>query len=617
MSVRTVSPGPCMRLSAWARRPRPIIQRQRGTVLRPAPILTLVLALLTVVNPSLAGNESYPVSDPVLDPPTLHCLGAYWIVRGDDNANASVAVGYRKAGETDWRTGPPLFRVEKGAHVSKEHEPSPDVPADAWLFAGSVFRLTPGTDYELKLTLADPDGGAATHTLRARTIDEPTAPPADASRTYHVTPGTGGGTGTAADPFKGLSAAQARAEPGTLFLLHAGTYEGPFEVTKNGEPGRPIVWRAAGDGEAVLDGRGGGAAERPGAVVNAMGAHDVWLERLSIRNGVFGIAANEAARLVIRRCHIRDVDNGIVATRNKGGRLTGFFVTDNVIEGPSTWPRTRGIEPARGVLISGAGHVIAYNRVRGFADAIDTAPSPVCAAIDIHNNDLSELTDDGIELDGAQRNVRCYDNRLTNVFQGVSAQPVYGGPAYVLRNALYNVALAPLKLHNRPSGVLFLHNTVVKAGPPTLIATPEPFSNCVFRNNLFVGTAAPYAFECTAPAEQCDFDYDGFAGGPFPLFLKWNGVRYETAEQVRAKAPIYRHVRTPDAGTLFERGVRAPQDAAGQLPIEANDLRLARGSGAVDAGEPLPGINDGHAGKSPDLGAYEAGAVLPHYGARP
>ena len=36
----------------------------------------------------------------------------------------------------------------------------------------------------------------------------------------------------------------------------------------------------------------------------------------------------------------------------------------------------------------------------------------------------------------------------------------------------------------------------------------------------------------------------------------------------------------------------------------------------TDAGKVLPGFNDGYAGKAPDLGAYELGVELPHYGPR-
>src|SRR5205807_1793889 len=132
-----------------------------------------------------------------------------------------------------------------------------------------------------------------------------------------------------------------------------------------------------------------------------------------------------------------------------------------------------------------------------------------------------------------ERNTRNFYNRYTNVFQGVSVQPVYGGPCYVFRNVLYNVAMEPFKLHNSPSGAVFVHNTVVKSGAPVLVQTQEPFSNCVSRNNLFVGTAATYAFECEPRTTGCDFDYDGFGGGPFKLFLKWNGERYPTLAEVK------------------------------------------------------------------------------------
>jgi hypothetical protein len=47
------------------------------------------------------------------------------------------------------------------------------------------------------------------------------------------------------------------------------------------------------------------------------------------------------------------------------------------------------------------------------------------------------------------------------------------------------------------------------------------------------------------------------------------------------------------------------------------DLRLKKGAAAIDAGTPLPNITDGFLGRAPDLGAYEYGAPVPHYGPRP
>jgi hypothetical protein len=47
------------------------------------------------------------------------------------------------------------------------------------------------------------------------------------------------------------------------------------------------------------------------------------------------------------------------------------------------------------------------------------------------------------------------------------------------------------------------------------------------------------------------------------------------------------------------------------------DLRIKSDGLVADAGCRLPGINDGYLGEAPDLGAYEVGQPLPHYGPRP
>jgi len=239
------------------------------------------------------------------------------------------------------------------------------------------------------------------------------------------------------------------------------------------------------------------------------------------------------------------------------------------------------------------------------------------AAIDFHNNDVSELTDDGIEMDYSERNTRCFYNRLTNVYQGITTQPVYGGPIYIFRNVMYNVVAAPFKMHNQPSGAIMVHNTVVKNGMALVLYSGAPVHNCVYRNNLFIGTTANYCYENTSKMIDCDFDYDGFGGGPYGSFMKWNNVKYATIEDVRAKAPVEKHAVLVDAATAFASGVKAPEDPTQKIAISVNDLRLKEGTAAIDAGEVQPGFNDGFKDKAPDLGAYEFGADIPHYGPRP
>jgi len=580
--------------------------------MKPLLLATPLLVCLALPSSTKGANASKPVGDPHLERPTLRSLGVYWIIQGDDNQNAQVQVEYRKEGSSPWRAGAPLFRVERKAHLAEKNGSRLEVPDDGWLFAGSVLLLEPGTPYELKLTLKDLDGGAATRTLKSRTRSEPQLSPR--VRRRFVVPGTEGGTGTETDPFQGLVAAQKAATPGDLFLLGTGVYEGTWTIRRSGTPNQPIVWRGRGDGGTVIDAQGQ-VSQRPGQAIAASGSHDVWFEDLTIRNAINGVVFHDSARIVVRRCHIDHIDYGLTATRDTKAAMDDHFIADNLIEGPSVWPRSKGIEDARGIQVSGQGHVICYNRIRGFADAIDTFPSPRCAAIDFHNNDLSELTDDGIEMDYSERNTRCFFNRLTNVFQGISMQPVYGGPVYVFRNVMDNVAVEPFKLHNNPSGCLIVHNTSVKHGTPALLYTRETVRHVISRNNLYVGTKDRYGMDFLARMTDCDFDHDGFAGGPFEIFLRWNGVRYATLDDVKKRAPVLKHALLLDTRTLFASGALPPEDTA-RPRIMPLDLRLSPRSQAVDAGVPLPGLNDGSHGARPDLGAYELGDPLPQYGPR-
>jgi len=580
------------------------------------PMMLACLVLAGLPWTALGDDQAAPVGDPEAESPTLHCIGVAWLIAGDDNRNAHVDLSYRAAGSVAWNAAMPLFRVERGASGGEAGDARVVVPAGTWLFAGSIMFLDSGAEYELRLSLADPDGGTAERTLLARTAVEPMEP-ANA-RVSHVVPGNGGGSGSLADPYRGLAEAQRSVSAGTIVLVHAGVYWGTFEIQRSGEPGSPTVWRGAGDGPAVIDGRTSEGGPWGPRGIWASDAHDVWFEDLTIRNADWGLVAHDAARVVVRRCRFENTKNGITSTRNSRDDCRGLFISDNVLQGPLKWPRAEGveIEEDRGIQVTGSGHVVCYNRISGFKDGIDTFPSSRCEAIDIHNNDISECLDDGTEMDGSYRNTRCFLNRYTNVFQGISTQPVYGGPVYIVRNVLYNVQAEPLKLHNSPSGAIALHNTCVKQGMPEAIWTTDPVRNCVFRNNLFVGTDDKYTAEFLPPMVDCDFDYDGFALVKCTNFLKWNDVRYPTIDDVRASAPVERHATVMDAVTLFASGLLPPADYRVRVEPSASDARLAMGTAAVDAGEVLPGVNDGFAGQAPDLGALELGADLPHYGPR-
>jgi hypothetical protein len=193
---------------------------------------SIVLALLFLTAALQAANRT-TAAEFVAERPTLISLGFEWHIDGDDNHNAAVSVFYRKKGEQAWKEGLPLLRLDH--ERINENALQYIVPN---MFAGSVFDLEPGTDYECRLVLADPDGvdGKAENIVTIHTRPEPK--PAAGGKTYHVYPP--GFNGPKQEPaFTGLQAAYymgsngadyfnsfpARVQPGDVILVHAGLYK--------------------------------------------------------------------------------------------------------------------------------------------------------------------------------------------------------------------------------------------------------------------------------------------------------------------------------------------------------------------------------------------------------
>ena len=138
--------------------------------------------LLAPVALAVAADRTVPgeVSSPH---PTLTNISLEWLIEGDDNLNGVVNVQFRAEGERNWRTGMPLRRVPAGTGRTTQ------VPF-SWpnKHSGSIFDVSPDTAYEVRLTLADPDGGSDTRTLKVRT--RPVPRPAKGSRERGVNPQT-------------------------------------------------------------------------------------------------------------------------------------------------------------------------------------------------------------------------------------------------------------------------------------------------------------------------------------------------------------------------------------------------------------------------------------------
>jgi hypothetical protein len=351
----------------------------------------------------------------VVEPPTLINLGFEWLIQGDDNRNAEVAVSFRRQGETAWHPALALLRLH-GERIYAESRVDVVTPN---MFAGSVLDLSADTPYEVRFAMTDPDGvvGAAERTLVVRTRAEPEA--SKNGRVFHVYPH--GFTGQKTEPsFEGLLCAynewcagtdwatsgRPRVRAGDTILVHAGTYkynryeytndptvnrttplDGTYYLTADGTADAPIAIVAAGDGDVVFDGNGAYA------LFDVRAADHTYFEGITFRNAEVAILAGTqfiagSKGLTVKRSRFESVGAGVFT--NWSGS-SGFYIADSVFIGRNDpdhligwagemWRKFHGVEgqtfpPAMAsyvaVKLYGPGHVVAHNYIADFHDGIN------------------------------------------------------------------------------------------------------------------------------------------------------------------------------------------------------------------------------------------------------
>ena len=638
--------------------------------------MRFLLASLILLSATASAQDSINAGRFTVEHPTLHNLGFEWSIIGDDNRNASVAVEFRKEGDSSWRDALPLVRIG-GERVFRNREHLDYTVPDG--FAGSILNLDSGTEYECRFRLTDPDGatGDTTQTVRVKTRSEPQ--PYEGGDVRHVYPPYH--EGEKLEPsFTSLLQAYYGAglgdwsvvwerpvQPGDTIVVHAGLYRNdrlnyvdpmmtPFDgtnwLTIKATAERPITIRAAGDGEVVFDGAGN---HRLFDVTAS--AHHIF-DGITFRNTDVAIFAGfknvtGAVALTVMNCRFEDIGFG-VWTEYEGS--SDFYIADNVFLGRAeqrnlligwTGPLWRSAGPYGShevrsyyaVKVYGPGHVIAHNAVAYFHDGIgistygtpETDPHRRASSIDIYNNDIHMSGDDFIETDGGVHNIRVYNNRGVNAAHGgYSAQPVFGGPAYFIRNLLYHVPSGvAFKFSAKAAGLFAYHNTIIGeqvAGDTT--------SNMHYRNNLFLGRDTPDrgVMRWSNATAAHSSDYNGFRPNRgVAAQYRWLAPRENATQgaQEGAQSQVFATLDEFRTATgQEEHGIEidfdifedmAPPDPSKRHAVyHATDLnfRLRPGGEAVDAGVRIPTVNDQFTGDAPDLGALEVGQPQLRYGPR-
>jgi hypothetical protein len=656
-----------------------------------AGFLTVALFGTSVFAQAANGTTS---GDFWVEPPTLISLGFEWRVDGDDNRNAKVDVDFRKEGETSWRKGMPLVR-SSGEYIGpigpqrEDFHPDPMDYTAPNMFAGSLFNLEPDTEYEARFKLADADGvtGEAVKTMSVRTRKEPV--PATGGKTYHVYPI--GWEGPKQEPaFTGLMEAYyqgaassdfqgtfpPRVVAGDIILVHAGEYksdrtrylnglphpgynalstlfDGTYYLTADGTADKPIVIKAAGDGEVIFDG------DDTQTFFNLMGADYNYFEGITFRNAnlVFLIGYKDivgSSGFTLKNSRLYDIGRGVQADWSGSKYITildnsfiGRHDPKNVVGWNGQWlKRPEGYEvlggpdgSEYGVKVYGQGHVVAYNYFANWHDGLDitTYGDPdgtpkeirdrVPVSIDFYNNDFFNMGDNCIETDGGAHNIRAFRNRCYNSVGGaLSATPLAGGPVYFFQNVVYNVSTGAATKYSSSVNTLTFQNTLigdVRANAPGLY----------FTNNLILSNSQGAIYAITSQTNYSTSDHNGFRpnDGAVTSF-EWStppldvayardpdGVvkrTYKTLQEYAAGSGRDKNSVLVDYSIFAKASAPDRKDMEKIYAPEDSDFTLKRGSAAIDAGAVMPNINDGFTGKAPDIGAYEIGKPIPDYGPR-
>ncbi len=519
--------------------------------------------------------------EPPLAVPTFHCIGLYWSPPGG-GPDKRVAVRYRAKGDSEWKDALPM-----------RYNPIPSTDEDIADYRGSIVHLQPGTAYEIELALA---GASAAARLSATTWSE-------------------------------------QFPVGQLIRVEG--RDTPLSITESGAPG---AWRIYDGQGATIDvrhqhdccikinasyvvvrnfrlkgaGVAGSSLRRPIGAVIIEGGRDIVIEgcdvsdwgRTDPRTG-FGRGYDSAVfsscktlrRLIIQRCRMHHPASDSNAwyepklpTHPQGPQCVTLFDTagNHVIRYNEFW--------------SDMDHM--YNDIVGGGSngSFRGAPGPDS---DIYGNFVSHCWDDGLEVEGGSRNVRVWDNYITQCMMMIGNAPASIGPLYIWRNVagrcqgylpggegLHFLKMGYAGSEDWMTGHMYVfHNTIFRSDEwlprGGLGGGGRIVKHVVSRNNiLHVRSPADHSISSARQNVDNDFDYD-LCNGRIPEGHEARGVRGE---------PVY----APGAG--FD-----PATKTGRF-------YLAPGSPGAGAGQCIPNFSEGASGNAVDIGAHRRGAPPLRYG---
>jgi hypothetical protein len=550
-----------------------------------------------------------------LEPATPEQIGLHVRVERELDDDSRMSVRYRRRGDAEWRLAHPLLRV----HPEWVAGGAPEPPVDS--FAGTIFDLEPGTEYDVELTLAEPGASEQTLGLGTSTRALPAAAP-PATR-----------TGTPADD---LQAALDGLAPGDVLELQDGTYDvDELYIEASGSADAPIYVRGESRAGVVLRDAGGRVLQlRECAHVVV---ENLTLEGSGVDSGTDASSVGiqfwdgaEQAFVTLRDLDIRAVDQGIIGY----GSLRSVLVYHSSLRGNNVWSmdfvETNLTWNDDGITTPGLGNCAFENTLHGFGDAFAVRDGTHSAAVHFYRNRITMTGDDSFEADYGTRNLSFYDNFIDNASTLLSLDPLWGGPLYCFRNIVVNTVRGPFKLNNDNSGFLIYNNTIVRTEGTTdwgwVQFNNGELRNYAFRNNILIYRGPGDNLLAIESGGNEPIDWSNNAWYPDgAVWWSATGGSFDSIAAAHSGLPA----TTPllDASNARHDGdvITTSDPFAAPITLGADHLTevetgvapaLAAGSAPKGAGAEIPNITDGFSGARPDMGAVIEGRDEPTRGAQ-
>ncbi|MBS4218703.1 hypothetical protein KHA96_10305 [Bacillus sp. FJAT-49711] len=535
----------------------------------------------------------------------------------------TASIFYKKSSEAIYREGHSFTKYD-GNHM-----------------ATSLFDLKKDTSYDVKIVVNGSQGSTEYFTT-VKTKPEYTLPVA--TKTVNV------------GNQQQLDAAIVNAKPGDHILLDpTGVYSSANFEGKSGTEANPILIGSQGKDKPLIEGPVK-LYRSNYIVVNNLEVHNEAGIGVQIRGSHYDVVVNSDIHDSIGgpttyhgNIHIHHSDEGSMPG------IGGHLIMNNVLSDEDHEPITDTQGPGNsntandrqtyfgikqddnpGAFTTIRGNII-YGVVDGIAPSGDENSDPVLGQdepdllltypnqnMDIYDNIIYNVKDDGIEMDGLTVNSRVFHNHIGKSENSISVAPVYPGPIFFVGNSAYGAHQGSTKLNTGVRGetrnLYFYNNTFVQKTGTTygVIYRGEPAktNNIVYKNNILLAetriiNSDNYNYGMNMWHLNHVFDYNlGFSKLTEGTVYKWstiqgdplNNARFDTLEEFRAATGQEENGVWGDPILNLTPLADYPENSL------LMDLRIAsEDSPAIGAGAIIQGISNRFAGDAPDIGAFQYG----------